>query len=62
MHQVPNETMKLIPLQPSPPIPSPVSTLLSTNNSLAQDLLWISKQQQQHPSTLSHPLKNTIRV
>ena len=29
---------------------------------MMQDLLWISKQQQQHPSTHAHPLKNTIRV
>jgi len=28
----------------------------------AQDLLWISKQQQQHPLTHAHPLKNTIRI
>ncbi|CAF2847545.1 unnamed protein product [Rotaria sp. Silwood2] len=26
------------------------------------DLLWISKQQQQHQSTHAHPLRNTIRV
>ena len=26
------------------------------------DLLWISRQQQQHPLTNLHPLKNTIRV
>ena len=29
---------------------------------MMQDLLWISKRQQQHPSTHAHPLKNTIRV
>ncbi|CAF1472452.1 unnamed protein product [Rotaria magnacalcarata] len=64
MHQVPNETMKRIPLQPSPPSSSlsSMSALLPKKNSLAQDLLWISKQQQQHPSIHSHPLKNTIRV
>jgi hypothetical protein len=48
MHQVPNETMKRrIPM---------------SSNSVVQDLLWISKQQQQHPLTHMHPLKNTIRV
>ena len=26
------------------------------------DLLWISKEQQQHPSLHAHPLKNTVRV
>ena len=26
------------------------------------DLLWISKHQQQHPSTYAHPLKNTVRI
>ncbi len=48
MHQVPNETMK--------------HTISMSKNSIFQDLLWISKQQQQHPLTHAHPLKNTIRV
>ncbi|CAF0987248.1 unnamed protein product [Rotaria sordida] len=58
MHQVLNETMKRMSIPPS----SSMSVIPSTNNPLAQDLLWISKQQQQHPSTHAHPLKNTIRV
>lgn len=32
------------------------------DSSTTQDLLWISKHQQQHPSTYAHPLKNTIRL
>jgi hypothetical protein len=50
MHRVPNETMKHI------------SIPLSSKNPASQDLLWISKEQQQHPSIYAHPLKNTIRV
>jgi hypothetical protein len=48
-----------------PIAPSPSSTAMPVhqgNNPVMQDLLWISKQQQQHPSTHAHPLKNTIRV
>ncbi|CAF2649596.1 unnamed protein product [Rotaria sp. Silwood2] len=59
MHQVPNETMKRFPI---PPSSSSMPVIPSATNPLAQDLLWISKQQQQHPSTHAHPLKNTIRV
>lgn len=55
MHQVPNEAIKRTPIPSRPPVPP-------NNNTLVQDLLWISKQQQQHPSTHAHPLKNTIRV
>ncbi|CAF1158931.1 unnamed protein product [Rotaria sp. Silwood1] len=64
MHQVPNETMKRIPILPpsSSSSSSSMPVMSSTNNPSAQDLLWISKQQQQHPSTYAHPLKNTIRV
>jgi hypothetical protein len=50
MHQVPNERMKGVS----------ISSL--SNNPVTQDLLWISKQQQQHPSIHAHPLKNAIRV
>lgn len=50
MHQVPNENI----------VPMKAST--QPNNLVVQDLLWISKQQQQHPLTHVHPLKNTIRV
>lgn len=50
MHQVPNET--IIAMKGSN----------QANNLVVQDLLWISKQQQQHPLTHVHPLKNTIRV
>ena len=50
MHQVPNES--IISMKVSTP----------ANNLVVQDLLWISKQQQQHPLTHVHPLKNTIRV
>ena len=39
-----------------PPGPS------AAHNSTIPDLLWISKQQQQHPSIYAHPLKNTVRV
>ena len=57
MHQVPNEAMKRISIPPST-----MSVLPPANNPIVQDLLWISKQQQQHPSLHAHPLKNTIRV
>jgi hypothetical protein len=53
MHQVPNEPMKRT-------IPMSVSS--QSTKPVVQDLLWISKQQQQHPLTHVHPLKNTIRV
>lgn len=56
-----------MPIQPPPPPPPPPSSSSSSSihpgsNSPMPDLLWISKQQQQHPSTHAHPLKNTIRV
>jgi hypothetical protein len=63
MHRVPNETMKRIPVPPSSssmlnlPLPAPPK-----QNPVGQDLLWISKQQQQHPSMHVHPLKNSVRV
>jgi len=55
MHQVPNETMKRN-------ISIPPSGFSQPTNPIVQDLLWISKHQQQHPLTHVHPLKNTIRV
>ena len=60
VHQESSDTMKRIqvPLQPSSSLPAAVQA----NNSMLHDLLWISKQQQQHPSTHAHPLKNTVRV
>jgi hypothetical protein len=60
MHQTSNETMKRIPMPISPPTSS--LSIHQGNNSNMPDLLWISKQQQQHPSTHAHPLKNTIRI
>ncbi|CAF1303687.1 unnamed protein product [Adineta steineri] len=57
MHQVPNETMKRFSISSST---MPVRP--STKNRVVHDLLWISKQQQQHPSINAHPLKNTIRI
>ncbi|CAF1428215.1 unnamed protein product [Adineta steineri] len=57
MHQVPNETMKRFSISSSS---MPVRP--STKNRVVHDLLWISKQQQQHPSINAHPLKNTIRI
>ena len=36
--------------------------MLPDKKSSVPDLLWISKHQQQHPSTYAHPLKNTVRV
>lgn len=58
--------MKRIPMPIAPPAPpsssSPPSTHPTNNNPTMPDLLWISKQQQQHPSTHAHPLKNTIRL
>lgn len=56
MHQVPNETIKHINSISS------MSGVLQKPNPIVQDLLWISKHQQQHPLTHVHPLKNTIRV
>ena len=53
MHQVPNEAMKRT-------FPMPI--LSQGQKPVIQDLLWISKQQQQHPLTHAHPLKNTIRI
>ena len=54
--------MKRFPM-PMTPTPSPSSIHAGSGRSpVMQDLLWISKQQQQHPSTHAHPLKNTIRV
>ncbi|CAF1180164.1 unnamed protein product [Adineta steineri] len=50
--------MKRVPI----PIASMPSSNNPENNQMMPDLLWISKQQQQHPSTHAHPLKNTIRV
>jgi hypothetical protein len=50
INQSSSEVMKRLPI---PIAPSPSSH---------PDLLWISKQQQQHPLTHLHPLKNTIRV
>jgi hypothetical protein len=53
-----------MPMAP-PPLPPPTSSSSSIrpgSSSPVPDLLWISKQQQQHPSTYAHPLKNTIRV
>ncbi|CAF3515613.1 unnamed protein product [Rotaria socialis] len=44
------------------PLPSSASSNHLSSHSMMPDLLWISKQQQQHPSTLAHPLRNTIRV
>ncbi|UJR21706.1 hypothetical protein I4U23_024783 [Adineta vaga] len=57
MHQVPNETMKRFSIPPSA-----MPRLPSVDHSVGQHLLWISRQQQQHPSLHAHPLKNTIRV
>lgn len=53
--------MKRIPM-PITPSSSSSSSIHPGNHSATPDLLWISKQQQQHPSTHAHPLKNTIRV
>jgi hypothetical protein len=53
--------MKRIPMPIAPP-PASSPSIHPVNNSSMPDLLWISKQQQQHPSTHAHPLKNTIRV
>lgn len=53
MHQVPNESMRRS---------YATSTITSECKPLIQDLLWISKQQQQHPLTHVHPLKNTIKI
>jgi len=53
--------MKRIPI-PIAPSSSTSSSIHSGKNPTMPDLLWISKQQQQHPSTHAHPLKNTIRV
>ena len=50
-----------MPIATQPLVPSS-SSIHHGNNSPMPDLLWISKQQQQHPSTHAHPLKNTIRV
>jgi hypothetical protein len=58
MNQPSTEAMKRIPLPVAPISPS----IHPENDSSMPDLLWISKQQQQHPSTHAHPLKNTIRV
>jgi len=62
MHQVPNETMKRMFSIPPSSSSSSVSGLSQPNNPVVQDLLWISKHQQQHPLTHAHPLKNAIRV
>jgi hypothetical protein len=62
INHIPNETMKRVPMPiATQPLVSS-SSIHHGNNSPMPDLLWISKQQQQHPSTHSHPLKNTIRV
>lgn len=58
MHQVPSETMKRMTSIPS----SLMSKVSQSSNPVVQDLLWISKHQQQHPLTHAHPLKNTIRI
>lgn len=47
---------------PIPITPTSSSSIHQGTNPAMPDLLWISKQQQQHPSTHAHPLKNTIRV
>lgn len=39
-----------------------MSALPTVNNPVVHDLLWISKQQQEHPLLHAHPLKNTIRI
>ena len=62
MNLFPNEAMKRFPM-PITPNPSPSSVHGNGGNVPAtQDFLWISKQQQQHPSIHAHPLKNTIRL
>ena len=43
-------------------IPVVTSNYPSEPHSPPPDLLWVSRQQQQHPLTHLHPLKNTIRV
>jgi hypothetical protein len=63
MNPPPNETIKRIPnsIVPTSSSSSSLSVHPGTNPPVS-DLLWISKQQQQHPSTHAHPLKNTIRL
>ncbi|CAF0802379.1 unnamed protein product [Adineta ricciae] len=64
MNQTANESTKHIRV--STASTSPSSSLSSSSqlgkHSPPPDLLWISKQQQQHPLTHVHPLKNTVRV
>ncbi|CAF0720659.1 unnamed protein product [Adineta ricciae] len=57
MHKIPSQHMKRFTL-PS----SSMSTLSAVNRPVVHDLLWISKQQQQHSLLHARPLKNTIRV
>jgi hypothetical protein len=60
--------MKRTQMLVAAPLPLPVnqpsssSSMHPGSSSPPPDLLWISKHQQQHPSTHAHPLKNTIRV
>ncbi|CAF1169184.1 unnamed protein product [Rotaria sordida] len=65
INQISNETMKRMSMSILPTSSSSSSSSSSTHptsHSMIPDLLWISKQQQQHPSTHAHPLRNTIRV
>ena len=65
LNQQATESLKRLPMPliQHPQSSSSSSALIHTgNNSSMPDLLWISKQQQQHPSTHAHPLKNTIRI
>ncbi|CAF4962768.1 unnamed protein product, partial [Rotaria sp. Silwood1] len=64
INQVSNEAMKRMQMPILPTSSSSVSSSSAhpTSHSMMPDLLWISKQQQQHPSTHAHPLRNTIRV
>lgn len=63
INQQSTEALKRLPMPLLQPPPSSSSSCIhSGNNSSMPDLLWISKQQQQHPSTHAHPLKNTIRI
>ena len=65
MNQTANETIKHMPVSIASTSPSSSSSTSSGqlgNHSPPLDLLWISKQQQQHPLTHAHPLKNTVRI
>ncbi|UJR27629.1 hypothetical protein I4U23_008910 [Adineta vaga] len=69
MNQNTNETMKRVPMSITSTSPissssssSSSSRVHSRDHSPPPDLLWISKQQQQHPLAHTHPLKNTVRA